>query len=275
VTLTGFKARPRPAQLLNISTRGYVKAGDDPFSNFHLIGGFIITGTEPKPIVVRGLGPSLAQHNVTAVLPDPVITLHRSDKTIVAANDDWKSTQQDRIAALGLAPSDEREAAIYAKLNPGEYTVVLQEKTGTPGNALVEVYDLSPKAASKLGNISARGFVNPGSPLIGGIIAREGQANAEIVVRAIGPQLRRNGVFDAMEDPTLELRDANGDLLAFNDNWFDNEEQFRGGMYDLAPPNSTESAMRVSVPAGLYTAIVRGKDGIGGSALVEFYDLRR
>ncbi len=111
--------------------------------------------------------------------------------------------------------------------------------------------------------------------MIGGIIAREGQANVEIVVRAIGPQLRRNGVFDAMEDPTLQLRDVNGTLLASNDDWFDNYEQFRGTLYELAPYNSSESAMRVSLPAGLYTAIVRSKDGSGGSALVEFYDLRR
>lgn len=276
IALTDFRANPPPAQLLNISTRGYVKRGDDPFSERYLIGGFIITGAEPKTVVVRGLGPSLGKFGLGATLADPTLALHDSGERLLVSNDNWKDTQQAEIEASGLAPENQAEAAIHTTLTPGAYTVVLQEKNGSPGNSLVEVYDLTPNTPSKLGNISTRGSLDSGNVLIGGIIAGgEGEANAEVVVRALGPQLRRNGVFTAVEDPTLELRDGNGSLVAFNDNWFDNDEQFSGAARDLTPSSSTESAMRLSLPRGHYTAIVRAKENEGGTALVEFYDLRR
>jgi hypothetical protein len=153
------------------------------------------------------------------------------------------------------------------------YTVVIKEKSGLGGHSLVEIYDLAASSNSKLGNISTRGFADGTNLLIGGIIAGgDGQANAQVVVRAIGPQLRRNGIFNALEDPTLEVRDANGAVVGFNDDWFANYEQIPG---ELQPYNSRESAMRLSLPRGSYTALVRPKANSVGVALVEFYDLRR
>ena len=275
VKLTGFQVNSPAAQLLNISTRGYLKAGNDIFGNRYLIGGFIITGTEAKTIAVRGIGPSLLQFNIAPVAPDPVISLHRSDQSVAASNDNWKSTQREEIEALGLEPQDDREAALVVTLDPGAYTVVLEEKTGTTGTALIEIYDLSPDGA-KLGNLSTRGFVTPNDPLIGGIITGgEGPASAEVVVRAIGPRLGRSGDYTSMADPTLELRDRNGDLLAFNDDHGENWDQFTGSASELRPFDPKESAVLVSLPPGQYTAVLRGKDGGSGTALVEFYDLRR
>lgn len=275
VKLTGFRANPPTAQLLNISTRGYLKRGGDVLQNHFLIGGFIITGTEPKTIIARGIGPSLAQRSVGAPLNDPSLRLHASGGGSIATNNDWRDTQQAEIEASSLAPENERESAIKATLSPGAYTVVMQETNGLPGTGLVEVYDLSPNTNSKLGNISTRGFIEPGGVLIGGIIAGgEGQANAEIVVRAIGPRLRLGGgVFNAVEDPTVELRDRNGSLVASSEDPI--SDQSLPVPRELRTSSRAEPAMHLSLPRGNYTAILRSKSGNPGTALVEFYDLRR
>lgn len=272
VKLTQFQASPPPAQLLNISTRGYVTRGDDPFANRYLIGGFIIRGNVPKTVIVRGLGPSLGQRGVAGSINDPRLELRahgRSDA--VATNGDWRDTQQSEIQASGLAPEDSRESAIKATLEPGIYTVIMDETNGLPGTGLIEVYDLSATIESRLANISTRGYAEPGGALIGGIIAGgEGQANADIVARAV--RLRfTDGTFTPMADPTLEIRDSNGVLVAFSDG---NE---RSG--DAGPPPSelagANEVLRLSLPHGLYTALVWDKNGGPGTTLVEFYDLRR
>ena len=276
VVLTGFHAKPAPAQLLNISTRGYVNPAIETMGGRDLTAGFIITGAAPKTVALRGLGPSLTDAGVGSVVADPVLELRDVSRNLVVRNDNWRETQESELTNAGLALRHDREAAIHITLNPGTYTALLRDTTGSPGNALVEVYDLSPDASSKLANISTLGSTNFGNVLIGGIIAGgAGPANAELIVRAIGPHLRRSGVFNAMDDPTLELRDGNGSLIAFNDNWIENDEQFSGVARELKPADFKEAAMRVSLPPGDYTALVRNKNGGGGTALVEFYDLRR
>jgi hypothetical protein len=238
-----------------------------------LIGGFIISGVESKKVVVRGLVPSLAKAGLIPTLGDPTLELHGSNGAPIATNDNWADTQGDELTAIGLAPEDPHEAALVARLEPDMYTVVIREKNGLGGHGLVEVYDVAASSNSKLGNISTRGFTDDANVLIGGIIAGgDGPENAQIVVRAIGPQLRRNGIFNALEDPTLEVRDVNGGLLAFNDDWFANYEEIPT---ELHPYHSRESAIRLSVPHGSYTALVRVKANSGGVALVEFFDLRR
>jgi hypothetical protein len=274
VLLTRFVAVPPPLQLLNISTRGVLSATNDDV--FHtrsvLIGGFILTGTEAKTVALRGIGPSLSKFGLNPTLEDPVLELY--DGPMIASNDNWKGEQQDAITQKGLAPGDDREAAVIVTLQPQHsYTVILKEKNGRPGYGLVEVYDLSTNSFSKLGNISTRGFTDSSNVLIGGvIIGGDGQANDEVIVRAIGPTMRRGGVLNALDDPTLELRDSNGGLLAFNDDWGTNFDQIPN---DYRPPEKTESALRASLPRGHYTAIVRAKPNSGGVGLVEFYDLWR
>jgi len=275
IYVTGYQAEPAPAQLLNISSRAFLsRSDDDPFGDRTvIIGGFIITGSAQKEIVLRGLGPSLKKFGLDPVLADPVLELHASDGSVIANNDDWKANQA-AITAAGLAPEDDREAALRITLVPGTYTAVIKEKTGQAGHGLVEIYDLSQNTTSKLANISTRGFTDSNNVLIGGIIVGgSGQANADVVVRALGPQLRRNGVLNALDDPTLEVRDGNGNLVGVNDDWLTNFNQMDST--GLAPLNNSESAMLLSLPGGRYTAVVRAKGNSGGVALVEFYDLRR
>jgi hypothetical protein len=275
VLLTRFVAVPRPVQLLNISTRAVLSASnDDPFhTRSVLIGGFLLTGTEAKTVALRGIGPSLSKFGLGPTLEDPVLELYASG-ILIASNDNWKATQENAITQNGLALGDEREAAMIVTLETRHsYTIILKEKNGRAGYGLVEVYDLSRNSFSKLGNISTRGFTDSNNVLIGGVIVGgDGEANDEVVVRAIGPTMRRGGVLNALDDPTLELRDGNGSLLAFNDDWGTNFDQIPN---DYRPPEKTESALRASLPRGLYTAIVRAKPNSGGVGLVEFYDLWR
>ncbi|HKP05138.1 MAG TPA: hypothetical protein VJU77_17445 [Chthoniobacterales bacterium] len=275
VSVTQYHAEPPPSQLLNISSRVFLRAtqGDPTGQESVMIGGFIIPGSVGKEVVLRGLGPSLAQFGLNPVLADPTLEVHAAGGALIASNDNWRENEA-AILATGLAPSDDREAALRMSLSPGTYTVVVREKSGLAGHGLVEVYDLTQNSTSKLGNISTRGFVDATNVLIGGIIvAGSGQANAEIVARALGPTLQYSGISNPLADPTLEVRDANGVVLAFNDDCLANAQQLNST--GLLPQNNRESALRLSLPRGSYTAIVRAKPNNSGVALVEFYDLRR
>lgn len=261
---------PALAQSQNISTRLQVQTGDQVG-----IGGFIVTGTAPKNVLIRGLGPSLAAAGLPSFLPDPVLELHEPDGTILA-NNNWKDSQQTEIAATGLAPSNDSEAAILALLSPGSYTAILSGANSTTGIGLVEVYDLDTEIASQLANVSTRGFVGTGDDvMIGGIIiGPPGAADATVVIRGLGPSLGAAGVTDSLADPTLELHDGNGVIIASNDDWQDDPAQaaLLEGV-NFAPSDPHESAIYTTLPTGSYTAIVQGKDGTTGVALVEAYNL--
>jgi len=173
--------------------------------------------------------------------------------------------------ATGKAPPNALESAILRSLAPGNYTAIVRGKNNTTGVALVEAYDLDQSISTTLTNISTRGFVNTGNNvMIGGFISGNGAVN--VIARALGPTLTQFGVPNVLADPTLELRDVNGTLIASNDNWKDTQQaeiQASG----FAPPNAVESAIIVTRPAGNATAIVRGKNNTTGDALVEAYVL--
>jgi hypothetical protein len=128
--------QPSATRLANISTRGFVQTGDKV-----LIGGFIIGGSEPAKVLVRGIGPSLANFGVTNPLTNPVLELHDPNGAVIR-NDDWRNTQESDIAATTIPPSDDRESAVLATLSPGNYTAIVRGKDDTMGVALVEVYIL-------------------------------------------------------------------------------------------------------------------------------------
>ncbi|HSH38646.1 MAG TPA: hypothetical protein VK993_07665, partial [Chthoniobacterales bacterium] len=142
----------------------------------------------------------------------------------------------------------------------------------TVGLAVVEAYALADKSSSNLANISTRGTVDQGDAvLIGGVIVR-GNDPATVVVRAIGPSLSDHGITGALADPALELRDANGDLIARNNDWRESQ-QVQIEATGLAPTDLRESAIVRTLPTGNYTAIVRANTGTAGVALVEIYNL--
>jgi hypothetical protein len=261
-------------QLLNISTRMEVLNGDQV-----LIGGFIVTGTDPKRIIVRGIGPSLP---VGGTLADPTLELHQGSTTL-ATNDNWKindqtgQSQEADVRATTIQPSNNLESAILTTLSPGSYTAILAGKNGGTGVGLVEVYDLAQGANSRLGNISSRGFVDTGdNVMIGGFIVGGGSGDsARVLVRALGPSVP---VAGALGDPTLELHDGNGTTIATNDNWKTRSDgvsqQAEIEATTIPPTNDLESALVQTLPPGNYTAIVRGKNNSTGVGLVEVYNLQ-
>jgi hypothetical protein len=240
------------------------------------IGGFIITGSIPKHVVLRAIGPSLTQFGVPDALADPVLELHGPGAFVTITNDNWRDTQEAQIQADGLAPSNDLESAIDATLAPGAYTGIVRGKNNTSGVGLIEVYDLNPSALSKLGNISTRAFVSTGDNIvIAGFILGGNSGNDRIVARGIGPSLTGFGVPNALADPTLELRDSNGALLIANNNWQDDPAQAAIiTAAGLAPSNNLESAIAATLPPGLYTALLAGLNNGTGVGLVEVYDRR-
>lgn len=253
------------AKLQNVSTRLAVRTGENV-----LIGGFIVTGNENKRVLIRAIGPSLSERNIAGPLQDPVLSLN--DGAIV--NDNWKEGgQQTAIEATGAAPKDDREAAIIVDLAPGNHTAAVSGKDGTTGVGLVEVYDLAPSANSQLANLSTRGFVQTGEDVMiaGVIVGPQSTASTALVIRAIGPSLSERGVANPLQNPTLELRDSNANLIASNDDWQQGTDRQTIESYQLAPKNTAESALVAAPSPGTYTAIVRGVQNTTGVGLVEVY----
>ena len=273
------------ASLGNISTRSFVQTGEHV-----MIGGFIVQGTGPKRVIIRAIGPELTQFGITDALANPRLELHNGSGALIASNDDWQTTilggiitsnQVSDIQNSGHAPTAASESAIIADLQPGNYTAIVSGVNNTVGVALVEVYDLNPGASSSLGNISTRSFVQTGEHvMIGGFIV-QGTGPKRVIIRAIGPELTQFGIIDALANPTLELHNGGGALIASNDDW---QTTILGGIItssqvtDIqnsghAPSVASESAITANLQPGNYTAIVSGVNNTTGVALVEVYDL--
>jgi hypothetical protein len=263
-----------PTQAINLSTRMRVQTGANVG-----IGGFIITGTVPKHVLLRAIGPSLTQLGVPDALADPVLELHGPGAFTTIVNNNWRDdpAQETAIIATGIAPTNNLESAIDATLDPGAYTAIVRGNGNTLGVALFEIYDLSPAPSSKLGNISTRAFVDTGSNVvIAGFIVGGGSPQGDkIILRGIGPSLTALGVPDALADPKLDLRDGNGALMIANNDWQDDPtgitvlELVSAG---LAPTNPLESGIVAVLPPGLYTALLSGVNNGTGVGLVEVYD---
>jgi endonuclease/exonuclease/phosphatase family metal-dependent hydrolase len=267
-----------PGQLLNISTRAQVSEGERV-----VISGLILTGNTSRRLLIRGIGPSLANAGVVNVLSDPALELYDSSGNVLAVNDNWKETQQQAIEATGAAPTYDFESAIVTTLpaDGRSYTAVLRSHSQGQGIGLVEVYDLAPGTSSRLANISTRAYVgSEDDALIGGFIAGPGATGAtKVIVRAIGPTLTSNGIANALPDPTITLYDGNGRKLVFNDDWKVREDgssqQAEIEATTIPPKDDRESAIVSTLAPGNYTAIVRGKNIGTGVALVEAYNLNQ
>ncbi len=235
-----------------------------------MIGGFIISGDVGKDVVIRALGPSLTKFGVSRVLADPLLELYDSTGAQIEQNDNWTSLPPGTVP-VELQPSNTAESVIVTTLPPGSYTAVLRGVNDSSGNALCELYDLTP-GNSDVRNISTRGLVGTGDDvMIGGLIVG-GSEPTKVLIRAIGPSLSAFGITGALQDPILELHDGDGSLIFTNDNWrADQEQQILDSK--IAPSNEKESAIVASLPPGRYTAIVSGAANSTGVALVEVYKL--
>jgi hypothetical protein len=238
------------------------------------IGGFIITGSASKRVLIRAIGPSLAQSGVSDPLADPTLELYQSGPALFAFNNNWRDTQEATIKATGIPPVNDLESAIDATLPPGNYTAVVRGNNGGTGVALVEVYDLS-QSNGKLANISTRAFVSTEANVtIAGFILGAANGASNVVVRGIGPSLTAAGVTNPLLNPTLELRNGDGVLLAANNDWHDDPIQAAKLIATgLAPSDDREAAIAATLSPGRYTALLAGENGSSGIGLVEVYNV--
>jgi hypothetical protein len=260
-----------PNQAINLSTRMRVETGANVG-----IGGLIITGSVPKHVLLRAIGPSLSGFGVPNVLADPVLELHGPGAFVTITNNDWRDTQEAEIQATGIPPSNNLESAIVATLTPGSYTAVVRGNGNTSGVALIEIYDLNQRADSKLANLSTRGSVSTGGDIIIAGFLLSGSGDDRIAVRGIGPSLAPAlfPVDAVLANPSLELRDNNGTLLIADNDWQDNATQAAElTAAGLALSNTLEAGIAATLPPGLYTALLVGVNNGTGLGLVEVYDL--
>jgi hypothetical protein len=262
-----FQGTP-PVVLANISGRLPVGTGDNA-----LFAGFIVTGYQPKRVIMRAIGPSLG---VAGGLADPTLELRDGSGALLQSNDNWKdSPNKQAIIDSTIAPTNDLESAIVATLPASKlgtsYTAIVRGSGNATGIGVVEVYDLDRSLDSKLANISNRGFVQTGDNVLfaGNIVV--GQTPQKVIIRALGPS---TGVPGAMADPTLELHDANGSLLEANDNWVDSPNKQAIIDSTIPPSNNLESAIVRTLSPANYTAIVRGANNTTGIAVVEVYALQ-
>jgi hypothetical protein len=279
---------PADVELLNISGRVVAQTGDKVG-----IAGFIVKGSGFKRFIARAIGPSMTVNGqpVPGRLLDPILELHDSNGQTIT-NDNWRTGgQETEIQQSGLAPTDDHESAIIRTVPAGNFTAIIRGANNTTGIGLIEVYDLgtvssaekeekieqpdAPDAAIELGNLSVRADVQTDDNiLIDGIILRGGNPK-RMLFRALGPSIKSNGnpVPGTLQDPMLELRNANGVQLQSNDDWQQAQNASDIQASGLAPSDPKESAILMSLPAGNYTSLVRGVNRTTGIALSEAYKL--
>jgi hypothetical protein len=283
----------RTDRLANISTRGRAGVGDDV-----MIAGFVLSGSAPRPVLIRAIGPALGAFGVPGTLADPRLALYRGD-TKLAENDNWSADSAageiaattTRVGGFALT-SGSADAALLVTLNPGAYTAqVSAPANSTAGNALVEVYDSGPAPASgaaepRLINIATRGRIAAaGDTLIAGIVVT-GNSPKRILIRAVGPGLAAFGVPGTLVDPLLTLTGATATgtgTLATNDDWGTpasggatapeiSATAVGAGAFAL-PPGSKDACLLLTLQPGNYTAQVTGKNNGAGVALIEVYEV--
>lgn len=263
-------SNPAP-NLVNLSTRAFVGTGNNV-----LIGGFIIQGPQPATVILRAIGHSLAGRGVNNALTDPTIELRNASGTVVARGDDWISdANAETIASYRLDPSNSRESALLQTLNAGNYTAIVQAFNNSDGDqtgtALVELFDLH-TTGGRAGNIATRGQVlNGDDVMIAGFIVG-GNASKEVVIRGIGPSLVGAGLSGVLANPSIELHDSTGAILASNDDWQSDPNSAHVQQVGLAPTQPAESALDRTLNPGAYTVILRGVNSTG-IGLIEVYDL--
>jgi hypothetical protein len=261
---------PSGSHFANISTRMNVGTGNNV-----MIAGFIVSGSQTKTIIVRALGPTLGSYGVANELNDPMLELHDSSGATIATNDDWQTgSQASQISSSGYAPTNSNEPALIATLPAGAYTAIVRGYNNSTGVALVEVYELD-TLSTRLSNISTRGQVGTDqNVLIGGLIIN-GSTSKKLIVRAVGPSLASPpfSLSGTLSNPTLELHDSSGNLLASNDDWGSGTQAAAISASGYQPSNARESAIIATLASGNYTAIVRGVNNSTGIALVDAYDL--
>ncbi|MCX6954964.1 MAG: immunoglobulin domain-containing protein, partial [Verrucomicrobia bacterium] len=271
-----------PARLSNLAVRTTAGPGAP------LIVGFVVGGAGTagnKPLLLRGVGPSLGALGVAGALADPRLVLFH-DGDPLASNDNWEGNAAvaalgARLGAFALEGASSKDAALAAFPDTGGYTVQIASGDATSGTALAEIYDASTAFSAtepRLVNVSARSEVGGANgALIAGFVVA-GPVARTVLIRAVGPGLAQFGVKTALADPRLTLF-RGGTVVAANDDWYGAPNAVavaaaavQVGAFRL-PTTSADAGLLLTLPPGSYTAQVSGPEGATGSALVEVYEV--
>ncbi len=264
-------------RMVNLSARGQVGTGEDI-----LIAGFVTSGTAPRTLLLRGIGPSLADFAVGGLLADPRLALF--DRAGARqGNDNWHDVADadgvrafsTAVGAFALADSS-RDSAVVCSLPAGAYTSQVIGVGGATGIALAEIYDGPPSGhTGRLLNISARARIGGGDAVLIAGTVLDGGGSARILIRAVGPTLATQAVGDPLLDPVLKLCSGQT-VLATNDDWGSSRPDEIAAAAAAAhafplPAGSRDAALIAPLVSGAFTVIVEGKSGASGVALVELY----
>ncbi len=279
-----------PGRLTNLSARSFVGTGERMAIVGMAVGGRFTSGS--IPLLVRGVGPTMAGYGVGGVLSDPRLVLRRQDTgAILAEIDDWAGDAA--VSAVGLATgafplasAASRDAALTASLGSGAYTVGVSPASDATGIALTEIYDAhgdnyTPSSA-RLVNLSARAWVGTGADalILGFVIS--GSTPVNLVIRGVGPELAHYGVNGYLADPQLVIsQNINGALVtvATNDDWRGSKEvviaSVLAGAFPLPSIDSKDAALTIQLGPGVYSVTLTGVGGTTGVGLLEIYqDIR-
>ncbi len=275
-----YLLRLQTSRITNISTRTLAGVGDRT-----LMAGFVVAGSGSKALLVRAVGPTLANFGVANPLADPSIEVLSRLSLPVASNNDWGSsaaltTLFGQVGAFTLTPGS-RDAATQASVVPGSYTAVVGGGTASPGAALIEVYDTDsgPNVAARITNLSTRGQIGTGESLLAGFVI-SGDMRKRVLIRAVGPTLAGFGLTGLLSDPKLDVI-AGGAVIAGNNDWTDSASMSQVlatapvvGAFPLEA-NSRDAALVLQLAPGAYTVQVSGAGGSTGTVLLEIYDADR
>lgn len=287
VTTTG-----NPGRLINLSMLSYIQGS--------LSMGFVIGGVGtggPEPLLIRGVGPSIGPGTafaVPGVMTDPTLTVvGQTSHATVASNSGWGDPAANATAveaadaatgAFALTNTESLDSAVVANLPPvgGGYSATVTGASGDNGWALTEVYDDTAPytlASTRLINLSCLTQIVKGGTLDVGFVI--GGTTAEtVLIRVGGPALNTlYGISGVMPDPQLQVSPLSSSttVLAANAGWGGNPQivsvAATVGAYAFPSATSLDSAVVVTLPAGPYTVQVSSKSGLGGTVLVEIYEV--
>ncbi|MBT5902953.1 MAG: DUF1800 family protein [Opitutaceae bacterium] len=270
-------AQPGDERLLNLSSRGFVGTESEVF-----VAGFVISEGASKQVLIRAIGPTLADYGIPGVLIDPELKLYDSSNNLIATNDNWTSTAEATFGTVGAfaLPAGSRDAAMVVTLEPGVYSAhAAGLGADANGEGMIEIYDLS--GASQLLNLSTRGRIESNRSLvISGFVVAPGAESRRLLVRAVGPTLSNYGVENALSDPAIAVvRAIDAVQIASNDDWetFANPESLEAifqtvGAFALER-GSKDAVALIELAPGAYTMQVSGVGDSAGISLVEVYDL--
>ncbi|HUR59407.1 MAG TPA: hypothetical protein VM029_16950, partial [Opitutaceae bacterium] len=290
-TLVGLAGvAERTDRIVNVSSRLRVTEGDGSRA---VIAGFVVTGSAPKQILVRAVGPGLARFGVGDTLSNPKLELYDVSGKVIAENDDWTgdaAVWSERVGAFALTAGS-RDAAVIATVSPGAYTARVTGGSGS-GVVLIEVYDTSTDSratAPQLVNISTRGYVDTGAGELAAGFVVTGNAPKRVLIRGIGPGLTAFGVPGVLNDPVLQLyTPGTARPIAQNDNWEIAQPidaaQIAASRTDIVTAGSATGAFPLTAGAkdavlvitllpGNYSAVLSGVNGSVGAGLIEVYQL--